>query len=318
MIKKLLSLLSVAIIGFTYQVAAQNVPDPGFESWIPQPGPPAYSDPLGWGTLNALSNTQLLTSNSVTCFKDSTNVHSGKYAMKIVTASYTASPYLNASNYLPNGTLDYAFTGAIEGSTSIKVVGGYPEVNRYASLSFYAMYAPVGNDEGTADVVLWANVGGKRDTVAEGQISIPASSSFSQFTVNLTYKPTGVSPDSAIVLFSSSGLKGAQLGSTLIVDDISFSGNVPTGIVEPTVLTNSIRAFPNPSSDLITLGIANGAGTFNMIEIFDASGRMILTDRVQNNQIQIRTSNYSQGLYSYRAYDVNSNLIGVGKFSVVK
>ncbi len=278
-------------------------------------------EPDGYGTSNVIAY-YLFGSNPLSIFKDSTAVHGGKYSMKIVTGAYSSSGSFVGSmaSYLPNGTLDFAFTGTLKEAAPY-FIPGYPEANRYTQFTFYAEYAPQTGDEAVCAVALTNFSGGVRDTIAEGSVTISGTvSSFTQYTVNLTYKSTCQFPDTAIIVFTSSGTKTqAKAGSTLIVDDAAFSGdNSCTGIISETQLSAAVLAFPNPASDNITLKSTGAANNFSYVEIYDLTGRKVDAQLVQNNRVTFNTSSYSIGMYVYSAYNENHELVGVGKFNIVK
>jgi hypothetical protein len=312
MLKKLLSVFVTVAVATSF---AQQVPNSGLETWIPQSGPPSYEDPTGWGTPNVLSNA-LLGGNPISVTKaTSPNINAGTYAMKIVTFKYTPG-FANITAYLPNDTLGFALTGSVD-ATSPYLHPGYQETTRYAQLDFYAKYVPVGSDQGTCAVYLkkWTGPGAKVDTIATGAIVIASNASFAKLTVPLVYKK-GTAPDTAVIIFSSSFTK-PQVGSALWIDDVSFSGIV-AGLNERNMLMNAIKVFPNPATDKITFAAHMNNESLSQVEVFDATGRQVEGIVVENNRTELNTNAYSEGLYMYNAYNDKKELIGIGKFNVVK
>ncbi len=318
MSKKLLSLAVIASLTFVTSSFAQQVPNSSFETWG---AGPLGDDPVSWGTPNIFSNP-LLGSSGVSVTKNTTNFHTGSAAMQIVTTKLSASAPPGTSTYLPNGTLDFAFTGSITASTPY-FHPGYAETTRYAQLNFFAIYIPEASssDVGTCTAFLFKTNGSVIDTIAIGATTISktaSATSFSSFTVNLSYR-SGETPDSAAVVFTSSGTKAqATYGSTLIVDDVTFSGIV-AGVHEYSLLSGNMNAFPNPATESITLKTTNNSNqNLSLVEIFDITGRKTDAVLVQNNQTTLNTSAYAKGLYLYNAYNENHELMGVGKFTVAK
>lgn len=315
MLKKLLSLFAIATFTSGF---AQQIPNGGFESWTPQSGPPAYNDPNGWGTPNMLSSA-LLGSNPVSVSQGTgADANSGTYSMKIVTFHYTPG-FANITAYLPNDTLGFALTGKVD-AVSPYLHPGYTQTIRYAQFDFYAKYVPVGSDAGACIVSFtkWNSVSKKRDTVASGATAIASNASFAKLTVPLTYK-LGIAPDTGVVIFYSSNyLLKPQVGSALYIDDAAFSGLV-LGINERNMLLNTIKVYPNPATTRILFS-ANMMHHDNLsaVEIFNAAGSKVDAISIQNNQAELNTSNYAEGLYLYNAYNDNKELIGVGKFNIVK
>lgn len=318
MYKKLLSTLIIASVRATIGFS-QQPPSADFEgttTWVSQTGPLAYEEPKGWGTTNTLSSQLLFGSNPVSIFKATApNVNAGTYAMKIVTFKYTTGGIIgDMKPYLPNDTLAFAFTGKIQPSAPY-LIPGYTQTIRYAQLDFYAKYTPTGSDVGTCSVLFRRWNGTNRDTVAYGATTIANNTNFTKYTIMLTYK-SGLAPDTAIVLFNSSYTK-PQVGSTLWVDDLSFSGLV-AGINERNMLINAIKVFPNPATENITFAASVANESLSMVEIFDATGRRIDGVAIQNNRHELNVNKYAEGLYMYNAYNDKKELIGIGKFNVTK
>jgi hypothetical protein len=320
MSKKLLSVIAIASMLFVSNGFAQQVPNSNFDStWTHTAGPPAYDDPAGWATPNVLTTLAVLFGAQVPAvYKDSLKVYNGhKYAMRIVTEPYTPGGITTLTPYLPNGKLDFAFTGTINVSSQ-KITRGYPEVNRYAKLDFFAAYTPNGSDSATCGVMLTKWTGTKKDTIAIGGTYIKSTPSYTDFTIPLTYLINNMEPDSATIAFESSGTKTPKDSSTLWVDSIRFSGIVPLGVQDYGSLLNSIRTYPNPASGNITLALAeNNNQSLSLIEIYDVTGRKADAIAVMNNRALLNTSSFANGLYMYSAYNEKKELIGVGKFNVL-
>jgi hypothetical protein len=324
MSKKLLSVIALTTVIAISNSIAQQVPNSSFDStWTHTAGPPAYDDPAAWATPNILTTDATIFGAQQPCvFKDSlANAHSGKYAMKIVTTKYTPGGIAGSAlaAYLPNGTFDFAFTGSIVLTTTVAVVRGYADTHRYGQLDFFAKYTPVGSDVATCGVMLSKWTGTKRDTVAKGLVTMNSTATYTDFTIPLTYVNNTLTPDTAVVVFSSSGTTAqAQLGSILWVDDVLLSGTVPLGVENYSSLMSSIKTYPNPASENITLALTdNNNQNLSLIEIFDVTGRKADEVIVQNNQAVINTASFAKGLYLYSAYNEKKELIGVGKFNVL-
>jgi len=320
MSKKILTSAIFTSFIFAATAFGQQVPNGSFETWGPG-APLGETEPSGWTSGNVLSTS--FTGNSPVSVTQNTtpaDVKSGKSSMQIVTTapSQTSLNDIGASN-LPNGTLDFAFTGSVTGSSPY-FKEGYAEVNRYAALNFYAIYSIGGGqsgDNGTCGVLLFKTKGKVIDTIAYGGVLIQPSATYQPYVINLTYK-SGQAPDSAVVVFTSSGTKTqAVLGSTLIVDSVTFTGLI-AGINEYNLLSTNISAYPNPASENITLKSSSAIQNFSFVEIYDITGRKTDADVVNSNQVVINTGGYTRGLYVYKAFNENHELTGIGKFTVLK
>lgn len=317
MYKKLLSIFAVASTVFATNGFAQAIPNGDMETWVPQTG---YSDPSGWATPNVLgSNATFFGNNPYSVSQDKSTFYQGTSSMKITTFKYTPG-LVDITTNLPNDTIGFAFTGKLT-TTAPYLYYGYPETNRYSSVSFYAKYTPVNGDSATCSVSLQRRNAGALEVIAVGQTTLGLTSTFTKFKTTLVYSANasiaGAKPDTAIVVFSSSKKK-PQVNSTLWVDSISFGGLVPSGIYDLGVRVNALNVYPNPANEQVTLAAKFIDQMLSTIEIFDATGRKVENIAVQNNKTTVNTSMYAKGFYTYSAYNENKELVGVGKFSVTK
>ncbi len=316
MINKLLSTFAVTFIAITS--FAQQPPNAGFEAWTPQSGDNGgYNEPNGWGTTNMLGKEiNIFGPNPYSVFKVASSPQvpgTDTLVMKITTFKYSKGA-ADLTSYLPNDTIGFAFVGSIK-PVAPYIFPGYPVTNRYAQFEFYSKYTPVNNDNAVCVVYLQRTVSSVVDTIAAGKIIMNSTSTYTKYTVPLTYK-NGYAPDMANIAFYSSGAK-PQVGSALFVNNVSFTGNV-VGIDEVSTLLKTISVYPNPATDNITLTLTNNTYSFAFVDVFDVTGRQVNAVNVQSNKTTINTSNYAEGLYTYRAYNENKELIGIGKFNVLK
>lgn len=104
---------------------AATIPNSDFEVWET----PTYSDPVGWNTTNSFD---VATGSEISAFQ-TTDPHSGEYALKLVT---THLNFINENMSLANN-------GQLSMSS---FSGGFPFKEMPESLSGYYKYMPVGND----------------------------------------------------------------------------------------------------------------------------------------------------------------------------
>lgn len=311
------TIASIFILNMTTTYAQQPANN-GFENWTSHAAVgsiPAYNTPDGWGTSNAIANKSGLAGvDSVTVFgAASSDVYAGTGAMKIISYKYNAGPFGDVSKWLPSGWLGFAFTGTMK-SYAPCLFPGYAQTVRYTTLSFYAKYAPVGSDNGICTVFFRKRNGSSIDTVAYGAVQITGSSSYKQYNVVLNYKSTA-NPDTAVVFFASSGAAPKD-GSTLWVDAVSFSGL--NGVNEHESIMDVVKAYPNPAVDRISFNSVNSTKQINYISVFDERGVKKEEVKFNNGEAILSTSGYVLGVYFYSAYDEKKELIGRGRFAVIK
>lgn len=277
----------------------------GFENWTPEF---TFENPDNWQTFNVLS--LLVPANPLSAFKATgIDKHSGNYAIKIKSIFVNNKPMPST---IPD-TFGCFFTGKI-GIAPISFKAGYPYTGRPEKLEFYSKYSPVGNDSGLARVTLRKRNGTIHDTIGVGELTIGSTSIYTFFQLNLTYYSLE-QPDSAIIaFFSSKDLTTARVGSTLFVDDVSFTGWVGTDEHDKNV--GNVKIFPNPAKDHLT--ITTEIKEAENVKIINVAGKQVGSFKIQNYNASINTSSFAQGIYFYEIIDKKEQILTKGKFNVVK
>ena len=315
MIKKiLLTALSVVALG-VMNVDAQALPNTGFESWVHTSGPPAYDDPTGYATANILSST-FAGGSPVSVFKETSIVHSGSDAMKIVSVKLNSSP----SPQIPD-TIGLAVTGSISGS-GIKTGFAYTSIP--SAFQFYAEYTPNGSDTAWAVSYLshFNTITHLRDTVAIALIRIAGTvSSYTLYTTPFIIHsgiPGTETPDTCVVAFSSTNMRtvhSGRPGSILYVDDANLN---TTGVAENAQAIPSVSIYPNPVSSELNVVTANMKNATS-VQVYDITGRKINSYKMNTqDHLKINTDEYAAGLYIYQITDKDNNSLHTGKFNVIK
>lgn len=87
----------------------------------------------------------------------------------------------------------------------------------------------------------------------------------------------------------------SAMGGVLYIDNISF-GEAYVGMFETAKEQNSIRLYPNPASDMVTIDIPANDVSGDII-ITDITGKIVLQQPVQTAQQQLSLSEIPAGLY---------------------
>ena len=303
--KKLLPFLLFALLSTSAK--SQSIPNPGFENWILNFD---YSEPEGWGTLNLLATG--LFGNPVSVFKDSVTPYSGTYAMNVTTIVLTNNP--DTANL--RDTAGIAFTGSVTFSGQ---VFGFPYTQKPTNLRFYYKYFPTGTDTAFCNVQLfkWNTTTNSRDTLATGTFfENNTVNSYTQASILLDYDPqfSSLTPDTAMINYRASSDIIPIPGSSLFVDELSFSGGV--GVEEQTVSANQVTVFPNPANSELNLKFTDTKS--HSVLIYDASGKVVAKGTVTNKATKINVAEISNGLYFYKAFDKNNGIITSGKFNIAR
>lgn len=278
----------------------QTLTNPGFESWTTTSSYAIDTMPTNWWSF--FCNT----------VKQTTDAFQGTYATTV--QGWFACGI--APGVLVNGQAPTNYGSFMESGT--------PFTTKPATFSGFYKY----NDQGTGDsaevtVVLkrYNTITMQRDTIAYSVQTLPATTSYTNFTVNINDLMPGVMPDSIIIMFNSSKYymweETTMALPILYIDRINIP-ETPMSITENsnTLFTSSI--YPNPFSGSATLLIDADMSKLEAasLRIYDLSGKMVMDfGRITSNKVQIEQQNLSKGSYFYQITG-NNELISQGKFIV--
>jgi hypothetical protein len=220
---KLKLLLSVIIsLCLSLVIYAQNIPNPGFETWN---GSGCNKNPDGWGSVNS---SICALGNPVVDRASGADAHSGTYAIKVITV-HVGFPINQTAPGL-------AVTGTVNTSAQT-TEGGFICTSRPDKLTGWYKYAPVGADTCRVELTLWRRNGGAYELIGEALFTkTGAVSTYTKFEAPINYVSSNT-PDSAKILILSSNpssASSANNNSTMFVDDLAFvscagfSANVST------------------------------------------------------------------------------------------
>ena len=77
-----------------------------------------------------------------------------------------------------------------------------------------------------------------------------------------------------------------------------------------------IKAYPNPTVDLLTLSINNAIVNNQIVKVYDLNGKVILQKELIQNETQIDFSQFNAGVYLFNVFDKNHTLIKA--FKIIK
>ena len=244
----------------------------------------------GWYGLNDLA---VGTGNNPVLTK-STDARTGNFAMQVKTESV---------NILGSKTtIGFATTGSL--STG-RMLGGFPASTRPGKFTFYYKYTPAKSGD-TANVGVWIRHKGVTldSTVAH---LLPAST-YTQFDLTIPNIAANI-PDTVNIVFSSSNFDGKDkykspiyAGSTLVVDDLSFS--TVSGIENELSSNGIVNIFPNPSNGNFYLGcMKDDAEPMDFI-LCNATGQEVFRQKLNIGSMDkqaylIETGKLGNGVYFY-------------------
>ncbi len=201
---------------------------------------------------------------------------------------------------------------------------GTPFTSKPTTFSGFYKY----NDQGTGDsaevtVVLkrYNTLTMSRDTVAYSVKTLPATASYTSFTVNINDLMPGVTPDSIIIMFNSSKYYMWNDSTwelpTLYIDRINIP-ETPMSIIENANSLLSSTVFPNPFTGSATLVIDTNFEQLEsaIVSIFDMSGKKVIEiGNLTSNKVIIEEGTLSKGNYIYQVNSFNS-ILSKGKFII--
>lgn len=249
-------------------IAFSQIPNPGFENWT-------NGDPDGWATSN-------IQGAGIINITQSSDHHGGSYAVKGEIIDFFGTPMLCVLQSGPEGN-------------------GFPISESYQALNLYYKFHSEGGDRFSVNIAF------EKDgaPIAQGAVSIPTSySDYTYLSVPMDYQVMET-PDTALIQIIIIGpVTGTDVhvGSTMYVDDLSFSLSTGTG--------NGIEqmpfsaCYPNPASQILTIRLQETLPAEAVICIYDIYGRMV--KEVVNgsgqellDEIVLPVQDMSAGLYFY-------------------
>ena len=214
---------------------AQNVLNPGFESWT-------AGSPDNWTTNN------IGTSLPIT---QSSDAHSGSSSVRGEVVSFSATPYAPL---------------LMSGSTY-----GFPMTQAFTTIEFWYKYSSVSGD---ALFIQAAIYDASHSPIGyAGDYLVPSGSYIHAF-IPVYYIGTNPASCvlNFSIMDTSSAATGTHLSSFFLLDDVVMT-NAASGIRENVVVAHSFSAFPNPSAGKTMLNFTLARPSGVSISLFDLAGR---------------------------------------------
>ena len=266
-------MLSIPVFG--------QIPNASFENWTNRG---SYENPDGWSTMN---NTTSI---------------SNVYTATIGTPGNPGNSFLKlTSKRIGNDVVGGLAVSGVLDSVSKSPISGFPFLER--PKSFIGKWQYMAVSPGLIDITLtkWNAVKSKRDTIAKADfILVDMVMFWDNFKIDFNYLKSDF-PDSCIIFLNPSG-KTPSGGDYLWLDDLSFEGNVSTGLLRYSDINSSFSVFPNPTSDFVEIQLNGLKGNSLKIELMDLKGTILVSKDIDplilTNTIDIRS--LSKGNYIVR------------------
>jgi hypothetical protein len=267
--KKIFTLLSFSFVVclFSFDSNAQTIPNSGFETWT---------------NVNTANTWKSNNTSTVFFLRQSTDKHTGTYAAEVSTKAGSAG---NLSGILTLGTIN---------STTQSVTGGLPISSKPTDLHGYYKYtAGNGAEQMEITVKMTKRVGSTLTTLATGVFSTVAgqsTSTYTLFTIPLTYNPTTIIPDTFNITVKSSKTT-AVVGSIALIDDLAFT--TATGVEESIFFEP--KMWPNPANSNVNFNLNGEEYDINIVNML---GQTVASARTHNELFTIETGQLPIGFYS--------------------
>ena len=283
-------LLGFALLGIgSLSINAQTtIPNMDLEQWTNHT---YYDQPAGgyWATANTI--VDLLPAIIPPTTTKSTDAHGGQYSARMESKNWPVA------NILMSGTLATGIFDNQTSSTADALKLGMPFTGRPANFAGWYKYTSVQQDSAALYALLTKWNGTARDTIGfAARFEKSTVSSWTEFILPFDYHSMDT-PDSISIVFTSSAdgqnLAG-QVGSTLWVDDISFT--TATGMTQVLMPENHVSIIPNPVMDVARFKFAKSIeeGT---LQLFDNTGKLAKTIQVNGENASANVSEMAAGVY---------------------
>jgi photosystem II stability/assembly factor-like uncharacterized protein len=102
---------------------------------------------------------------------------------------------------------------------------------------------------------------------------------------------------------------GYVAGDAATILNTTDGGGYPVGLTENTKKTNSLKIYPNPSSNFVTVEIS-AENDLCPVSVFDLNGSEIISRNICGYKSQIDISNLPAGVYFLKCIDKNGVQVG--------
>lgn len=292
------TLFTSLALAATTLVSAQAINNPSFESWNINSLSYSTTDsvPMHWWTENC--NTSFLT----------TDASDGNYAARV-------------QGWMSCGIAPGVLINGNHPASGMYIDAGTPFAVKPSSISgYYKLTDVAAGDSAAVTIILkkYNTILHRPDTVAFGELALPATNTYSLYTVQLNDLMPNVQPDSIIFVFNSSKHYMVDVNTwvlpNLYVDQIKLQEAV-TGIDDPQT-GGTVLVYPNPAEEQVTIELdgfeANPSEI--LVSVLVGSGQTITKVHPDdNNRVVLNRGTLPAGVYLYRVEE-GENVLATGEF----
>lgn len=308
--KKLFTLLSLSLAITTS--AQTTIANAGFELWG-NPSPGVAAEPTGWYSNKSGSSIAQL--GPQICFQDNAIKHSGNSSVRCVT-----------SNYLGTAVNGAVTTGVINAPTLTKADGYIGTIN-YTTASdirrmnftgrpdslvgWYQYFSGGAGEQGKVRAILHSGSYFDPETPLTYHAACTANkigdalflgststfATWKRFSVPFNYV-NGTTPSYIMINITSSANQATTItGSKIWIDDLDVIYN--TTKVHENSNAQNVKVYSYDKT--VYVDFSNRSDEQSTINIFDLTGKMISTQKLEGNKINtLNLSSLNSGLYLYQ------------------
>jgi len=186
----------------------------------------------------------------------------------------------------PTGTTVYTVTGYLSGCGTLATQTATVSVNALPNVTLGSIAGPLCTNNAAVTLSGSPSGGNFSGTGVVGSSFDPSVSGAGTFTVMYYYTD------------------GNNCSS---VDSKTVSVSLCTGINE--LSSSSISVYPNPAKDVVQISMSASLVSQATIEMYDAIGKLVISERVNNTITTLSLTDYAKGMYSIRVVSENNQSI---------
>lgn len=234
--------------------------------------------------VNVTPAVMAMTSNTAVCAGSSATLTAGGATNYTWTAAGTSSTQV----VTPTATSVYTVTGETSGCSNTATVS--VDVNNLPTVSATA-----------SNTLVCANLG-------ESAILSAATSATSYtWSDGANTMTTSVTPTVGTTYTVTVNDGTCEAMATVFVDVQTC-----TGINTTASASNGINVYPNPTNGILNIAISSELAGNTSIEVYDALGKLVVKETLDNETTTINTSKLTDGMYVYKVIN-NNKAIKIGK-----
>ncbi len=339
-------LFSIFAIIFVLQLSAQqpNINNPGFEQWT-------SGHPTGWTTsISGSVNVTIFGSMtlpipvSLNFGSQTTDAHSGDYALKLTANGIDLSSY---------GIPQFTLPGIAQLGTAGQFSVSLETIQQLAGLNFmdldlndiqnlnlnweelaslrnvlsngdafsvvpsamkvWVKYLPPAGQTDTMMILIGAYKTGEPNMLlmgetptAYGYLAMTDSlPNYTELTVPIEYDMDDLTCDSLLIMFLSSSFMNANSATELYIDDISFEYDYQS-ISSPERV--KMKLYPNPASNYMVVSPENQSELYN-VTVYDLTGKKLRELNSLTGDTRVDLENLSSGAYFLKIQQAGSETV---------